>query len=249
MTHPESLFSPSESRLREQLATYFLSVPAPGDQTPAQQKIYWENLRKLGQLEEKELRQAAGNNRPLVWGNPATLLQALLSATQRLGARLGQPLLLFPAKDTAIGTDTLIHPRMLSVTVAALLREACRVAGGQPVWVRLQEQKGGLSMALTAPQPFWDAHGEILAKECTRLHGGSLVHSDSTLILTCGQELCPPPGTHLYVSPTEEDLLRDSLSPVWSVFYAGLYSSSSSSSRETNVADAAENSSSATSAN
>lgn len=242
MTQSNPHQNPTESHLREQLAAYFLSVPTPESLSPTQQKAYWDKLRQLGELEQKELLDAAGGNRPLVWGNPAHLLQALLSAAQRLGARLGQPLLLFPAKDTAIGADTLLHPRVLSVTVATLLRDAFRVAESQPVWVRLQEQQNGLAVTFTAPQPFLTVQTETLAKECTRLHGGSLVHSESTLILSCGQEPCPPPGIHLYGSPTEADLLQDPLSPVWSIFYAGLYpsSSSSTSSGETSASGSTE---------
>ena len=232
MIQPKPHQNPTESHQREQLAAYFLSAPSPENRSAAQQQVYWDKLRQLGELEQKELQEAAGGNRPLVWGTPAHLLQALLSAAQRLGARLGQPLLLFPAKDTAIGADTLLHPRVLSVTVTALLRDACRAAEGQPVWVRLQEQQNGLAVTFTAPQPFWTEQTETLAKECTRLHGGSLVHCDHRIVFTCGQVDCPPAGVHLYTCPTEQELLEDSLSPLWSGFYAPLYASGSSSGME-----------------
>lgn len=226
-------FHPSEGTRRERLATYFLSAPPPAEQSPAQRREYLQKLNQLGRLERTELRQSAGAPRPLVWGNPASLIQALLSAMQRLAARLGQPILIFPARDTAIGSNTLLHPRMLSIALCDLLCQACAAAPKQPVWVRLQEQKSGLAVAVTARTAFADDDTVALIKECTKLHGGGLVHCDATLIFTCGQETEPPGGVRLYGCPTEEDLLNDTLSPVWSVFYAGLYASLNSSGSHT----------------
>ena len=231
---------PAEGTLREQLAAYFLTAPPMAEQSAIQKRDYLTNLNRLGQLERQELRRAAGASRPLVWGNPATLIQALLSAAQRLAARLGQPILLFPARDTAIGADTLIHPRLLSVALCDLLCAACTAAPRQPVWVRLQEQKGGLAVAVTASVPFVLPETEALIKECTKLHDGSLVHSDETLIFSCGLAAEPPTGVRLYGCPSEEDLLTDTLSPVWSVFYAALYSSAESSSRSVDAAPPAD---------
>ena len=220
---------PAEGTKREQLAAYFLTAPPPAEQSPAQRQEYLQKLNQLGQLERQDLRQSAGAARPLVWGNPAPLIQALLSAAQRLAARLGQPILLFPARETAIGTDTLLHPRMLSIALCELLCRACTAAPRQPVWVRLQEQKSGLTVAVTATADFADKDTIALIKECTKLHEGSLVHSDHTLVFSCGQANEPPAGVRLYGCPTETDLLSDTLSPVWTVFYAGLYASSDSS--------------------
>ena len=216
---------PHEGSLREELAAYFLAAPPPTEQTPSQRRSYLQKLHLLGQLERQELSRSAGAVRPLVWGNPAPLIQALLSAAQRLAARLGQPLLIFPARETAIGTDTLLHPRWLSVSLCDLLCRACAAAPRQPVWVRLQEQRGGLAVAVTATLPFAVDHTLALIKECTTLHGGSLVHCDETLVFSCGQTEEPPAGVRLYGCPTEEDLLTDTLSPVWSVVYAALYQS------------------------
>lgn len=221
---------PSEGSLREQMAAYFLSLPPPAEQTPAQRREYMQRLRQLGELERREILQSSGGNRPLVWGNPAALLQSFLSAAQRLAAGLGQPLLLFPAKDAAIGNDTLLHPRVLTVTMAAVLGDACRAVPRRPVWVRLQEQRGALAVNITAEAPFADRETLAILKECTGLHGGSLVHCENSILFTCGQSGDPPPGVRLYGCPTEEDLLQDTLSPVWSGFYAAVYSSSSSSS-------------------
>lgn len=214
---------PREGNLREELAAFFLAAPPVAEQTPAQRRSYLQKLHLLGQLERQELSRSAGAVRPLVWGNPAPLIQALLSAAQRLAARLGQPILVFPARETAIGTDTLLHPRWLSVSLCDLLCRACAAAPRQPVWVRLQEQRGGLAVAVTATAAFAEQDGLSLIKECTRLHDGSLVHCDETLVFSCGQANDPPTGVRLYCCPTEEELLADTLSPVWSVFYAGLY--------------------------
>lgn len=234
----------AEGTRREELAAYFLSAPPMAEQTPSQRREYLQKLRRLGELERQEILQSAGAARPLVWGNPAPLIQALLSAAQRLAAGLGQPILLFPARETAIGTDTLLHPRLLSVALCDLLYRACAAAPRQSVWVRLQEQKSGLSVAVAASVPF-ATEPPPLIKECTKLHGGSLVHSQETIVFTCGQTEEPPPGVRLYGCPTEEDLLADTLSPVWSLFYAPLYSASGSSNPSTSsVANSADSSSS-----
>lgn len=228
MTQHHAAFT--EGSLREQMAAYFLSLPPTAEQTPAQRQEFIQRLEQLGQLERREILDAPAAARPLVWGNPATLLQAFLSAAQRLAAGLGQPLLLFPAKDAAIGHNTLLHPRILTVTMAAVLADACRVTPRQPVWVRLQEQRGALAVSVTASAAFADAETLAILKECTRLHSGSLVHCDNSVLFTCGQSGSPPPGVRLYGCPQEEDLLQDTLSPVWSGFYARLYTSSPSSS-------------------
>ena len=215
----------AEGNIREQLATYFLTAPPLGEQTPAQRREYLRKLHLLGQLERQEMCQTAASSRVLVWGNPAPLIQATLSAAQRLAAGLGQPILLFPARETTIGADTLLHPRMLSIALCDLLCRACTAAPRSPVWVRLQEQRGGLAVSITAARPMADKDALALIKECTKLLGGSLVHCDETIVFSCGQASEPPAGVRLYCCPTEEDLLTDALSPVWSVFYAALYSS------------------------
>ena len=229
MCPDDTLPTPAEGTERERLAAYFLAAPPRSEQTPSQRRDYLRKLHRLGQLERQEINQYAGTARPLVWGNPAPLIQSLLSAAQRLAAGLGQPILLFPARETAIGADTLLHPRLLSIALCDLLCRACTAAPRQPVWVRLQEQKGGLAVAVTATLPFADKDALTMIKECTKLHGGSLVHCDETIVFSCGQAEEPPAGVRLYCCPTEEDLLTDTLSPVWSVFYAALYSAVSSS--------------------
>lgn len=229
MSSNETQYPPAEGTQRERLAAYFLSAPPMTEQTPSQRREYLRQLHRLGQLERQDVCRSAGAARPLVWGNPAPLMQALLSAAQRLAARLGQPILIFPARETAIGADTLLHPRLLSIALCDLLCRACAAAPRQPVWVRLQEHKGGLAVAVTATHPFMTADALSLLKECTKLHDGSLVHCDETVVFSCGQVSDPPAGVRLYGCPTEEDLLADTLSPVWSVFYAGYYCSLDSS--------------------
>ena len=246
MTHNHT---PAEGNLREQLATYFLSLPPLNKQSLATRREYLRRLKELGDLERREIREGINSLRPLVWGNPAPLLQSFLSVAQRLAAGLGQPLLLFPARDAVIGADTLLHPRVLSVATAAVLRDACMAAPRRPVWVRLQEQRGGLAVAVTAEVPFVTADTLSIIKQCTKLHSGSLVHCDNTVIFTCRVNGDPPPGVHLYGCPTEEDLLQDTLSPVWSGFYAGIYSAVSGASSSTpNNSDSADTEAEASSA-
>ncbi len=240
---------PTEGSLREQMAAYFLSLPSPAEQTAAQRREYRRQLQRLGRLERQEILEAAGSARPLVWGNPAALLQSFLSAAQRLAAGVGQPLLLFPAKDASIGTDTLFHPRVLTVTMAAVLADACAAAPRRPVWVRLQEQRESLAVSVTAETPFAGEETLAILKECTRLHNGSLLHCDNSVLFTCGQKEQPPPGVRLYGCPTETDLLQDTLSPVWSGFYAAIYSPSSSVSSNSKSEDAEAETSSASLSN
>ena len=222
---------PTEGSLREQMAAYFLSLPPPAEQTPAQRQAYLRQLKRLGELERQEILSAPNGHRPLVWGNPAALLQTFLAAAQRLAAGLGQPLLLFPARDAAIGGDTLFHPRVLTVTTAAVLADACAAAPRRPVWVQLQERRHALAVTVTAEAPFVREETLALIKECTGLHGGSPVHCDNTVLFTCALGGTPPQGARLYGCPTEADLLQDTLSPVWSGFYAAVYSSSIPSSK------------------
>ena len=229
MTHQYTSETPTEGTLRERLAAYFLTAPPLKEQTDTQRREYLSQLARLGALERQELLHHAGASRPMVWGNPAPLILALACAAQRLAAGLGQPLMVFPAKGAAVGAETLFHPRVLSMTLAALLCDLCRRGDGSPIWVRLQEQRHGLAVSVSGVREAITPETAALLKECTRLHGGSLVHCDHRILFTCGQAECPPAGVHLYVCPTEQELLEDSLSPVWSGFYGPLYASGSSS--------------------
>lgn len=238
-SHPSSAdaAAPTEGTLREQLASFFLSMPSFYEQTTRERQAYLQQLNRLGELERQEILRSAGAARPLVWGNPAPLLQSLLAAAQRLGAGLGQPILLFPAKGTAIGWDTLLHPRVLSVALESLLCCACLSAPKQPIWVRMQEHRDSLSVTVVANAPITDEETLALIKECTRLHDGRLVHHENTIQFSLGCIQTPPPGIRLYCCPSEQDLLQDTLSPVWSCFYAGVYSAILSSSPEDSCSD------------
>ncbi len=212
----------TEGGRREQLAAYFLAAPPLDEQTPAQRRDYLHHLRRLGDLEEQELLQGAGAPRPLVWGNPVGLIQSLLTAAQRLGAGLGQPLLVFPARETAIDFETLFHPRLLGLAVTALLRAACLAAPKCPVWVRLQEGRHCLSVTFTATAPVEEPRALAVAKECAGLHGGSLAHCDNLIAFSCGRITAPPSDARPYRGPSAEELLRDTLSAVWTGFYSAV---------------------------
>lgn len=222
--------SVGEGTKREQLATYFLAAPPYEEQTLDQRAAYCRKLCELGQVEIREVLEAAGSSRPLVWGNPVPHLQSLLTAAQRLAAGLGYPLLLFPAKETVIRFHTMLHPRLLSLATVGLLRAACAAAPKQPVWVRLREQDSCLTVTVTAAAPFGDPEAIAVAKECARLHGGSLAQCDNSIGFSCGRMSTPPPDAHHYQCSTAQELLRDTLSPVWTGFYGWLYSEASFSS-------------------
>lgn len=219
--------SSAEGTAREKLATYFLSAPAFGEQTPAQRKEFFENLRQMGELENREVLQTAGHARPLVWGNPVPLVQNLLTASQRLAAKAGQPVLVFPAKETAIDFQTMLHPRIFSLGVLNLLRAACTAAPRRPVWVRLHEQENSLSVTVTADQPFYEPQAAAIAKETARLHGGSLAVSDNTIGFSCERTTQWEQPMRPYICPSAGELYRDTLSPVWTGFYCWISSGGS----------------------
>ena len=227
----------SEGTQRERLAAYFLNAPPFDTQTPAERSEYCRKLRELGQLEVREVLDAAGSARPLIWGNPVPYLQNLLTAAQRLAAGLGYPLLLFPAKEMIIHFHTMLHPRLLSLATVGLLRDACIAAPKEPVWVRLREQDSCLTVTVTAATPFGDPATIAVAKECARLHSGSLAQCDNTIGFSFTRMSTPPPETHHYPCPTAGELIRDTLSPVWTGLYGWLYSAAPSSDSSPNISN------------
>ncbi len=220
----------ADSRLREELAQYFLSVPPYSDQSPEERATFLDKLRALGQLENREVIEAAGSHRPLVWDNPVPLLQNLLTAAQRLAAGQGQTLLLFPAADTSIRFQALMHPRLLMLATANLLSAACAAAPHSTVWVRLQEQEHCLTVSATATAPVTDRTALAVIQECARLHNGSLAQCDNTVAFSCSRVSDPPQQVRHYVCPTADELCRDTLSPLWTVFYSSFAHISSSDS-------------------
>lgn len=245
MSHFSKQETNAEGSRREQLAAYFLSVPPPEQQSAQQQAVYYARLRELGQLEMDEILENGGS-RPLLWGNPVPLMQNLLTAAQRLAAGLGQPLFVFPAKETAIDFCAMLHPRILSMSLLGLLREGCRAAPHHPLWVRMQEQEHCLTVAVTADAPFTARDTLRLIQESARLHKGSLALCENSAAFSIGRTETVPSGARPYVSPTAEELLRDSLSPVWTGFFAWIYSpassgtESASASPETSAAETSE---------
>lgn len=218
-----------EATERERLAAYFLSAVPFKEQSPSERTDYCQKLCELGTLETREVIDSAGGARPLVWGNPASHLQQLLTAAQHTAASLGYPILLFPAKDITFRFHTMLHPRLLSLATVNLLRAACFAAPKEPVWVKLQEQRSCMTVSVTAAVPFSEPTAIAVAKECARLHGGSLAQCDTTIGFSCARISSPPPGAHHYRCSTADELLRDTLSPIWTGLYGWLSSSSSSS--------------------
>ncbi len=246
MTPNPSITSLPEGTQRERLAAYFLSAPPPTEQTPTQRLDYMSKLRQLGELEEQEVLHMAGSGRPLVWGNPVPHLQSLLTAAQHLAAGVGQPILVFPAKETAIDFDTLLHPRLLSMAMMGLLRLACLAAPKRPVWVRLREQDACLTVSVIGEGVFPSINHPTLSmvQESARLHGGSLALSDNMAGFSCGRIEAPPHDARPYRSPSAEELLRDTLSAVWTGFYGWLSPHVSGVSSEADEAASEEGSSS-----
>ena len=214
--------SSADNRQREELAQYFLSVPPYSDQSPAERLTFIDKLRQLGDLENREVLQAAGSHRPLVWDNPVPLLQNILTAAQRLAAGLGQTLLIFPAADTNIRFQAMMHPRLLTLATANLLSVACAAAPHSTVWVRLQEQEHCLTVSATAASTVTDNAAMAVIQECARLHNGSLAQCDNSIAFSCSRVDAPPREVRHYVCPTADELCRDTLSPLWTVFYSSL---------------------------
>ncbi len=211
-----------EGTERETLAAYFLAAPPFEEQSPAEREDYCRHLCALGRLENREVLEAAGSRRPLVWGNPVPHLQSLLTAAQHLAARLGYPVMIFPAKEAVFRFHTLFHPRLLSLATVNLLYAACTAAPKQPVWIHLREQHSCLTVTATAEAAISDREALAVIKECAALHGGNAAHCDTTLGFSCGRVDTPPPNTHHHQHSTAEEWLRDTLSPVWTGFYSRL---------------------------
>ncbi len=220
----------SEGRQREALAAYFLSVPPYREQSPEQQQEYRRRLRQLGELECRQVLAAAGSSRPLTYGDPVPLLQGLFTAAQRLAAGMGQPLMIFPARETALHFPALLHPRLLCMAGALLLRAACTAAPKQPVWVHIREQADRLTVSATAAGPWRDKTAAGVIEECAKLHGGNLAHSDHSIAFSCGRVTQPPPAVYPYSGGSVDGLYDEPLSPLWSCFYAWLDGSSVSAS-------------------
>ncbi len=228
MSQPHTTDRHRSHSVREELATYFLSAPPYADQTPAERRIFIDKLRTLGQIENREVLQAAGSHRPLVWDNPVPLIQNMLTAAQRLAAGHGQTLLLFPAADTSFRFQAMMHPRLLTLATANLLAAATAAAHGDTVWVRLQEQEHCLTVSATTTAPVTDDDTLAVIQECARLHGGSLAQCDTCVAFSCSRVDDPPQEVRHYVCPTADELCRDTLSPLWTVFYSSVVSRMSS---------------------
>lgn len=245
MSQPHTTDRHRSSSVREELAAYFLSAPPYADQTPAERRTFIDKLRTLGQIENREVLQAAGSHRPLVWDNPVPLIQNMLTAAQRLAAGHGQTLLLFPAASTSFRFQAMMHPRLLTLATANLLAAVTEVAHGNTVWVRLQEQEHCLTVSATAPEPVTDTDALAVIQECARLHGGSLAQCDNCVAFSCSRVDDPPQEVRHYVCPTADELCRDTLSPLWTVFYSSVVSGMSSG--RTSSADSSSELSSSTS--
>lgn len=219
-----SLFSPGESGRRQELAAFFLNAPPLSQQAGKARRRYLARLRELGALEEADICRNAGSSRPLMAGEPAVLVQALLTAAQKLAAGLGQPVLIFPAREADFRFFAAIHPRILCFGMTELLATACRLSPKSPVWVRLQEQARRLTVSVTAAVP-WDSLKALpVTQESARLHGGRLTLCDRTATFALPRQESPVEEARLYRCPSAEALLADSLSPVWVGFYSRLVS-------------------------
>lgn len=222
---PERAFKPmsAEGTQREKLAEYFLNTPAYREQTPKEQLAYRQRLRQLGALDNHQVLEAAGSMRPLTYGDPVPLLQSLLTAAQRLAAGVGQPLLIFPARETEFHFQALIHPRLLGLATVNMLRAACLAAPKQPVWVHIREQADFLAVNATTACPWKDAQAAAVIKECARLHGGDLTQSEHSLGFSCCRATQLPQQVYPCTEYTAEEFYDDPLSPVWTGFYAWLF--------------------------
>lgn len=235
----QSRILPQEGARRARLAEYFLSALPFGEQTPAQRREYRACLREMGTLENEEILVSAGTEQTLVWGDPLPLLQNLSAAAQQLAATAGQPLLVFPANGISIHFTARMHPRLLCAAAVNMLRMACTAAPRRPVWLRMEEQAAELIVSVTAEADFYEPQAAAVVKESARLHGGSLALGDNRMSFSCARAVQPPAGTRLYAPPAADTFLRDSLSPVWTGFYAWLScEEEESSSGEETVSDA-----------
>ena len=225
VTDPPVRSPETEGDIREKLAAYFLSAPPLERQDTEQKRRHKEALRRLLQLENRSILQAAGMPRPLSQGDLAALLRALLDAClQTLGAARQRdgavPLMTlrivegFPQRETAG-----FEPRLIQASVVGLLRAACKANPADLVAVSLSAGLESFILTVTGENPPAEAEALAVAKETARLHKGSLAVCSGTVGLSLSTSL--PGDAGLYVAPTPTQLLRDSLSAV----QVGLYSS------------------------
>ena len=222
VTDPPVRSPETEGDIREKLAAYFLSAPPLERQDTEQKRRHKEALRRLLQLENRSILQAAGMPRPLSQGDLAALLRALLDAClQTLGAARQRdgavPLMTlrivegFPQRETAG-----FEPRLIQASVVGLLRAACKANPADLVAVSLSAGLESFILTVTGENPPAEAEALAVAKETARLHKAVC---SGTVGLSLSTSL--PGDAGLYVAPTPTQLLRDSLSAV----QVGLYSS------------------------
>lgn len=161
-----------EARTREALATYFLQHPtaAPRDCI--------DRLDRLLTLEWESLLCFIGHERPLFSGDLAALVRALAAAVTPWLASCGSTLTLdVPHHAIRLAYE----PRRLPLALAKLVRLA---AQGQTVSLSVRTTPAYATLYIRADRPFTVSPYEDGLREIARLHGGRLLCTDRTAVLS-----------------------------------------------------------------
>ena len=197
----------AEGRRREQLAAYFLSLPAgaPDCLDKHGRALYRRMARRLTALEQAAVLQAAGRKRVLRYGDAAGLLKVFARAAEERLSRRGKAL------SAAIPDSSLLlalEPRLLLLAAGCLLRDAA--AAGEAA-LRLFPRLYGVQVAISGATGFCTKPTRELVREVARLHRGTAVFSTDAAAFSLHGFAGQADG--FFAPPTAEEMWQSPLSP------------------------------------
>lgn len=210
-----------EGKLREELAVYFLSVPALSQQTEAQLEETRQALSRLLDVETEAVIRCSGISRHLLQGNLTGTLTALLEACCSVAQKAGWHFSVHVAPGMELPVTAAFEPRLLQMAVVGLIRAVCLANPHGTVSVSLTGRTNSLTVTVTGENPPWEERALAVAKETARIHQGSLVLADGTVGLSIRTTLDSPGGYFAYNSAA--DLLEYMLSSVQVGLFSALY--------------------------
>lgn len=198
-----------EGRLREALAAYFLSAPAPERQTPGEQARYKRALRRMAELEAVSILQSAAIRRPLRYGDLNALLSSIVEACA-IRFRDEGVALEFNIPEKSICTAA--EPRLVSVALIRLLRAFAAANREGMVGVHVISHEQSMSVTVKGKYPVLNPQALALVRVASRLHKGGVAVSGGTVAFSLKTGLQGAVG--LFAAPSVNELLSSPLSPV-----------------------------------
>lgn len=213
-----------EGELREELAAYFLSMPPLDRQNAAQRCRTRSALSACWDLDVAALLVYHAAGRPMLTGD----LNRHLSATLRGAKTILRGTLPLRLSLSARPFRCVFQPRMIQLTLLALLRDAC-LSGAQSIHVAVETTSRTLRLLCASDRAGAYPAAAALAKETAARHGGAFLrpcctadslHPFPVAIAALGFTARPSADAAGFSSPSAEELLANPLSPL----YTGLYS-------------------------